>query len=149
MHIEVDQSVKIENTRADTVLAFADGESYAILIPAAVKRLCLVALRERRKLARIRVIRLFSAALFLLMEPHWNRIREVTIDIEYTGWEADIKAALVRHLRAKGLYMPEYGIHFRRIGKKSPAHKLALLVYRGGAEPNRRIAAEELLRLVA
>ncbi len=149
MHIEVDQSGKIENTRVDTVLAFADGESYAILIPATVKRVCLEALRRRRKLARIRIIRLFSAALFLLLEPRWNRIYEVIIDTEYTGWEADIKAALVRHLQAKGLPLPEYGIHFRRIGKESSAHKLALSVYRKEAEPGRRITAEELLKLVA
>jgi hypothetical protein len=52
MRIEVDQSGKIENTRVDTVLTFADGESRAILVPAAVKRACLMALRKQQKLAR-------------------------------------------------------------------------------------------------
>lgn len=38
MEIEVDQSVKIEDTAGDTVLAFSNDVQRAIVIPAAVKR---------------------------------------------------------------------------------------------------------------
>jgi len=38
MRIEVDQSGKVENTGVDTVLVFADDESYVILVPAAANK---------------------------------------------------------------------------------------------------------------
>jgi len=37
---------------------------------------------------------------------------------------------------------------FRGVGKKSPAHQKALAVYRGEEEPDRKVRARELLRLV-
>jgi len=39
-HVEVDQSVKIEQTQGYTVLAFSDDVEQAILITAEVKRAC-------------------------------------------------------------------------------------------------------------
>ena len=44
-HIEVDQSIKVEQTQQDTVLAFSDGIQRVILIPAEVKRACQQELR--------------------------------------------------------------------------------------------------------
>ena len=49
MHVEVDQSGKIEDTATDTVLAFSNEADFAILIPAKVKRVCLRRLRNRGK----------------------------------------------------------------------------------------------------
>jgi len=46
MHVEVDQSGKIGDTGIATVLAFSDTESYAILIPAKVKKTCIQELRR-------------------------------------------------------------------------------------------------------
>jgi len=47
MRVEVDQSGKIGDTRVPTVLAFSDGNTYAIVIPAKVKRKCVHRLRRR------------------------------------------------------------------------------------------------------
>jgi hypothetical protein len=47
LDIEVDQSGKIEDTRVDTVIAFSNGLSGTILIPAVVKRVCIRALRKQ------------------------------------------------------------------------------------------------------
>ena len=46
--IEVDQNGKIEQTHADTILAFSNGAQYSIRIPASVKRLVLGALEQKR-----------------------------------------------------------------------------------------------------
>jgi hypothetical protein len=46
---EVDQSIKMNDLARDTVLAIADGITYAIVIPAAVKRAVMQRLRARRK----------------------------------------------------------------------------------------------------
>jgi len=45
MHVEVDQSGKVENTRVDTVLAFSNGMNHAILVSAKVKRIVTKQLR--------------------------------------------------------------------------------------------------------
>ncbi len=50
MKVEVDQSGKIGDTKIPTVLAFSNGKKLSILIPAKVKRECILRLREKRKL---------------------------------------------------------------------------------------------------
>ena len=67
MKIEIDQSVKIEETAHDTVLAFSNGARCAIVIPAAVKRQALAYLQKRGKSRKIAVIMVFVAGLFLLL----------------------------------------------------------------------------------
>jgi len=49
LHIEVDQSGKIEQTNKDTVLALSNEISYAVLIPARVKREAINLLRATGK----------------------------------------------------------------------------------------------------
>jgi hypothetical protein len=44
--VQVDQSIKVEQTHKDTVVAFSDGIRYAILIPARVKREAIQRLRR-------------------------------------------------------------------------------------------------------
>ena len=95
MHVEVDQSGKIGDTSVPTVLAFSDGENYAILIPASVKRKCLLALRERGKSGTTLYLRLFSTGLFLLLKDRLNQFSLVTIDVEYPGHSGKIKDQIV------------------------------------------------------
>ena len=61
MHIEVDQSGKIEKMNVDTVLAFSDGKRAAVLIPAEVKRVCLQGLRRGGRRKTTIVLRIFAA----------------------------------------------------------------------------------------
>jgi hypothetical protein len=68
LHIEVDQSGKVERTNVDTVLAFSDGKSAALLIPAEVKRVCLEVLRRGGRRKTTIVLRIFVAGLFLLLQ---------------------------------------------------------------------------------
>lgn len=62
---------------------------------------------------------MFAAALFLLLEGHLDDIATVIIDVEYEGY----------------------------VGKKSQAHKMALVTFRKAREPGKRITAGELLNL--
>ncbi len=148
MHVEVDQSGKIEDTRVDTVLAFSDGMNYAILIPAKVKRIVTEQLRGRDKTKRGITLLLFSACLFLLLRDHLKQIERVTIDVEYLGKDADIRGNLLYHIYRHGLMLHKDQIAFRPLGKRSPAHTRALAIYRGEYKPNRRITTDELSELL-
>jgi len=136
MHTEVDQSGRIEESKG-TVLAFSDEISYAILIPAKVKRDCLGILRSQR-VKRIH-LQIFCAGIFLLIERHLGKIESITIDEEYTGKERDIKRLLLQHIRNAGVDFPKGSILFMNIRRKSEAHKKAIGVYRGKNQPDRVI----------
>ncbi|MBM3128159.1 MAG: hypothetical protein FJ009_05910 [Chloroflexi bacterium] len=148
MDIEVDQSGKIEDTRADTVIAFSDSVSGAALIPAVVKRACIRALRERDWRSRTFVFKIFAAALFVLIQPHIGKIERIVIDVEYPERMGDIKGKLlhlIQHIRRD---FTRGQIVFDRVGKRSPAHKKAIAVYRGRAAPDRVLTANEILRVI-
>ena len=145
--VEVDQSGKFEDTRQNTVLAFANGITWSMLIPKAEKRVCLAALREQGVSESPAVIaRLFATALFFLLQEHLSQIYRAVIDIEYTGNEAQIKEHLLNLLHRAGKKAEAHQIHFWRIGKQSPAHEAAILTLQGNRKPNRVLSSEEVLR---
>jgi len=145
LHIEVDQSVKIEQTSDDTVLAYSDSKQFAISIPAQVKRKALVYLRGRGWLGKRAVLSCFAVGLFLLLEGIASQVTLITIDQEYQGHEADIKTMLLRHMRRVGLELNPDVIRFERLGKKSRAHKRAWGVQRGKIAPDREVTVGEFL----
>jgi len=145
LHIEVDQSAKIEQTHKDTALAFSDDISYAVLIPAAVKREAINVLRATGNRAKNLYISLFAAALYQLIKDHLERVDLIAIDMEYEGNEQDVKLALLDLIWQCHPTYPAANITFRRIGKKSTAHRKALATYRGIAKANRTLRVEELL----
>lgn len=142
---EVDQSNKIDRP-GDTVLVLTNDKDYTIRIPAKEKRAAIKAIRQRfERLSRKLIhIRLFTAALYYL-------IRElppgalVTIDTEYTGHEASIKAILLYWLQQDRPDISPDDIAFGQVGKKSRAHKKALAIYRGKAKADRILKADDLL----
>ena len=145
--VEVDQSTKIEQS-GDTVLAFSDGISDAILVPSRVKTQAFRALRDKGKSKKIAQLLLFSACLYLLFKDHLNQFQRVEIDIEYPEKDADIRANLLRLIwRQDPAFEPEK-IVFRRVGKGSPADKKARAVREGKDKECRKITLEELLELV-
>jgi hypothetical protein len=147
MHIKVDQSVKIEQTSDDTVLAYADDKQFAILIPAQVKRRALVYLRGRGWFGKRAVLPCFAAGLFLLLQDIASQVTLITIDREYQGHEADIQAMLLRHMRQAGLEFSPDVIRFERLGKKSRAHQRAWGVQRGKITPDHEVTVEEFLEV--
>jgi hypothetical protein len=145
LHIEVDQSGKIEQTHKDTVLAFSDDINYAVLIPARIKREAINLLRATGKRGKNLYISLFAAALYQLLKNHLDRVDLIVIDMEYEGNEQDVKLMLLNLIWQRYPTYPAANITFHRIGKKSPAHKKALATYRGIARADRTLKVEELL----
>src|SRR3990172_2318981 len=98
MHIEVDQSGKIEFTKEDTVLAFSDGISFSLLISATTKRACIRRLRAAGLSGPTLYTQLFAVGLFFLLKEHLKRWTQVMIDTEYFGREPQIKEHLLNLL---------------------------------------------------
>jgi len=145
-HVEIDQSIKIEQTQGDTVLAFSNDISQVLLIPASVKRACQRALRARNVRPGMVVLRIFAAGLVLLLAEHVDQIAGITIDTEYVGKEGEIKGLLLRFLAEWNPALNKDAITFRRIGKRSRAHALAWETRRGLRSPDKRATLEDLLR---
>lgn len=147
MHVEVDQSVKIEEP-GDTVLAFSNGVDFAILIPNAVKKAGERELRGRGVSGPTLTLQLFSAALFLLLEHYLDDVTLVMIDNEYDGHSKDITRMLLKHIWRVKPEFPKSCVEVREIGKKSPAHKKAWETQRGIIKPNKKIKTREFLRVL-
>ena len=147
MRIEVDQSGKIGSS-GPTVLAFSNAIDYKILIPPAVKRECIEALRLRGRAGSVFYLQIFSVALFLLLKDHLAQVTLVVIDQEYTGRSRDIKGFLINLLSRANLAVDADSIRFERIGKQSNAHKKALATLRGDLVPDRVIGTDEILELL-
>lgn len=144
-HIEIDQSIKMEQT-GDTILALSDGIERVILIPAKVKRVCQQGLRARGVKPSMIVLRMFASGILLLLDGQIERIRSVTIDTEYEGKEGEIKGLLLRFILKWVPDFPQNGITFHRVGKRSGAHILAWETHKGRRKPDKRITVEELLQ---
>jgi len=145
-HIQIDQSVKIEQTQANTVLALSDGIERTLLISAQVKRTCQQTLRARGIKPGMIALRMFAAGLVLLLEDQIEHVGSVTIDTEYTGKEGEIKGLLLRFVLRWVPDFPKGAINFRQIGKRSRAHTLAWETHQGWREPDRRVTLKELLK---
>jgi hypothetical protein len=145
-HIEVDQSIRVEQMQGDTVLAFSDDVERTILIPAQVKRACQQELRVRGVKPGMIALRIFAAGILLLPEGQMECISSVTIDTEYEGKEGEIKGLLLRFILKWVPGFPKEAIAFQRIGKQSHAHVLAWETYKGQRKPDRRVTLRELLQ---
>ena len=143
-NIEIDQSGKMGDLAVHTVLAFANDIEYAILIPARVKRAIIQKLRAWGKSKVRAVLQIFAAGLFLLVRDSLGEVEQIVIDTEYTGYDVDIRSMLLNHIWRMDPTFDKELLVFRRIGKKSPAHKLALATYQGKQGANRRIEEREL-----
>jgi hypothetical protein len=66
-----------------------------VVIPVAVKRVCLHRLRRRGRNKQTFVFQLFAAGVFLLLEEYLHQIDQVVIDTEYPGRDGDIKGMLL------------------------------------------------------
>ena len=146
MQVEVDQSGKIGQTNADTVLAFSNGESFTVMIPKQVKQICLRELRSRQIAATDIYLRMFAVGLYFLLQSHLHKLDLVVVDREYPGQEQKIKQQLYNLLRRRGQKPRHSQLVFGYIGKKSNAQFLSLGVYRGTQKADLILTVEDVLR---
>jgi len=147
MRVEVDQSGRVDQTDRITVLALANGLRYSIQVPATAKRSCLRELRRKwsSKDPKSGYVVLFATLLFFLLKAHVPKLKTVLVDVELPGHEASIKEHVLNLFKRHGMKMDRDIIDFQRVGKKSPAHDLAIKVFRGKVAADRKVTAEEIL----
>lgn len=148
MHIEIDQSGKVEKTSTLTVLAFANHITRAVAIPGPVKQACIEALRKEGYNKQSFVFQIFAAGIFLLIKEHLHQLEHITIDTEYTGRDGDIKGILLNAILKVRSDFSKLQITFRQIGKKSGAHYKAYGVFTGKQPVDRTLTAEEILAVL-
>jgi len=148
VHIEVDQSGKIEQTNLNTVLAFSDGDTCnrTILIKAREKRILITTLRNQGKTGVWFYTRIYVASLYILLKPALKKVTGIWIDDEYSGKQKIIKSLLVDFAKREGIKLEWDKIDFRLIGRKSKAHQLAIDTLRGKIEPDEKISAENIIK---
>ncbi|OGO33146.1 MAG: hypothetical protein A2Z03_11205 [Chloroflexi bacterium RBG_16_56_8] len=148
---EVDQSIHIEHTRGDTILALSDNLRYAIRIPVSVKRAATHFLHSKRKhpTSKKRIaLQMYAAALYLLLKEYITRLNYVVIDIEYWGYDSEVRGMILAYFQRDGIRVPSNRIAFRQIGKTSHAHELAIRTYRGELVEDKRITETEFLTVL-
>jgi hypothetical protein len=144
MKYQIDQSGKIENTSKLTVVAVANGVSKSIVIKGVEKRKLISAMKSLDYPKTNYVYKIFAALMFLLIRK-FNKNEIIFIDREYPGHESVIKDILIWLFSKKSSSLPQ--INFSLIGKDSPAHHLAISVFRSESKPDLVTSANEILRL--
>ncbi len=146
--VEIDQSGKIGDTSIPTALALSNAQQLSVYISAEAKREIVRKLRRRGRLTAKTYLEIFSAALFLLVKEHLDQLGQIVIDVEYAGHEDTIRTMLLNRIRKIALRFPATQITFRRIGKRSRAHELAIATFRKQIKPTRKLNAADILALV-
>ncbi|MEK7543758.1 MAG: hypothetical protein AAB557_02740 [Patescibacteria group bacterium] len=148
MTVEVDQSGRIEDLSTGTAIAIANGKSSAVFVSAGTKRKIIVRLRRNSFIpAKDLPAIIFSVVLFMLIEEH--KIDVLKIDEEYTGKNEIIEETLKKlYLRSRKKRIPD--VRFVRIGKQSPAHKVAWEVHRskGRSPDTKKVSEKNILQYV-
>ena len=145
MHIEIDQSGKVEETNRITVIAFSNHITRAVVIPAAVKRECIEYLRRQGRNKQTFVFQIFAAGIFCLIEEYLHQLEHVAIDTEYPGRDGDIKGMLLNAILRVESDFPKQRISFKQVGKKSGCHFKAYGVFTGRQKADRVLSVEDIL----
>lgn len=146
MNVQIDQSNKVEQTERDTVIALSNGVKFTVMIRAKDKR----ALQEEFRLRgepRNFVLFTFSILLVFLLKKVKPAV-SVVIDLEYKARENIIREKLILYSRRLGYDLDRSLISFKSVGKGSPAHKLAGRVTARKQNPDLRVTAEEVMKVL-
>src|SRR3989338_1029372 len=147
MRIEIDQSIKIEQTNRDTAIAFSNGTSRCLIIRSHEKQELQRIFRMAGK-RRMFVYSVFAILVFLLIKAYLDEVEVITIDSEYLGWEFQIKDYLLQEIRKVRPAFEAHRIRFGFIGKRSRAHVLAYGVARRGRKPDVVITFAQVVRSI-
>lgn len=149
MQVEVDQSGKIENTKHATVVSLAGkGYQIALRLKAKDKRLLILSLRKNLQKPQRFYLNSFCALVALAVAKSGSiGVTTLNIDKEYFGKDSVVALVVRRYCRVLG-GDTSFDINSINIGKKSPAHKKALAVFRGKDKDFVAVSVGEVLRLV-
>jgi hypothetical protein len=145
MQVEIDQSGKIGDTKVSTILAFSNAHHFTVSIPATVKRNCILQLRGWGVSASSSYLQFFTVGLYFLLRDYIGTMKQAIIDVEYFGKDKLIKEHLINLLARRGYKVNPDKIKFGLIGKKSPAHSLALQTFRRQKKPNLVLTQKQIL----
>lgn len=145
-NVEVDQSGRIEMS-GETTIAVSNDFAVTVRVTARVKQKVRKALLERGVKPKMVMIRMFVGAILLAIRDHLGEISTLTIDEEYTSYEAVIKSLLLDRIRSLRFEFTRDDIVITRIGKNSPAHRAAIRVTRRQVTADKTPPAEELLEV--
>lgn len=143
---EVDCVGRIDDYENRTVLSISAGLSYSIMIPAIEKQKALVHTKDiHPNWGRTRIhVYLYSVLLFLLIRGHIKKLDSVVIDIEYSGYEPEIKGLLLQLLRWQGISVSKDRVLLKRLDRTSAARQMASRVYKGVADPDLILTAKQV-----
>src|SRR3712207_293667 len=90
---DLDMSGRIEETNKKTVVALANGVTSSLAIAAREKRALIEELKRRQpyRTDTLHHVLFFSTLVFFLLRDHTSEVSQLTIDLEYAGYEPSIK----------------------------------------------------------
>lgn len=127
MRIEIDQSIKIEQTNKITSIACSNGISRSVGLSSTAKKEIENYFRSTGN-RKMFIIFTFCALVYLVLHDLITPQTDIYIDREYPGYDNLIKDKLVtafKKLSKKNI--DKHHIHIVQIGRSSRAHNLAWL----------------------
>ena len=144
MHIEVDQSGKIEQTEMDTVIAFSNYHQYAVLLPKEIKRKLINRYRKDKQI----ILKFFVICVYYTIRDYLSQIEVIVIDNEYEGKQNYIKSLLLDLIRKNYKDFDKNLIRITHITKKSKAHEVAVNITRGFAKPQKTLSEKDIEKMI-
>lgn len=162
MKVEIDQSIKIEQTNKSTAVGLSNSIKVSVGIPGKEKKLVQKYFRDNSQ-PRLFVVLTFSALVAYAIKEAGKLSSEITIDREYPGYDELIKEKIVAYLdKLKVKLRPEL-LSIGLVGKESGSHSLAYRAAKSSSwtlkltaknilflvqTKNRRVLKKRLSRLV-
>lgn len=145
MYVEVDISGHVRGNN-HVVIGMGGGFTRSILITSSEKRKATQIIRYKKpRWGEKRIhIRLYSLLLFCLIRDHIPQISQLVIDVDYPGYENDIKSDILDLCHKHAIPVDKHKFSFKQIGKKSLAHDVAYLTYTGKRPPDLIISAKDI-----
>lgn len=142
----IDQSIRIEETGKDTIIAFVDKKyNHSLRIKSNTKKNIQKYFRKIGK-PKIFPIVTFSVATYLLIRHFKLKLDALVIDIEYLGHESTIKNIILTLYRIDKYTEPN--IYFSNIGKGDKAHILAINIHRKEIKADFDLTEQEVIKFI-
>ncbi len=145
MHIEVDQSGKVELLSHDTIIACSNDNQNSIMIPRKIKQSLYY--NHKNIISQLKY-KLFCIGVYYCIERFLTKSKLITIDDEYHGKNILVKSILISYIRKKYPNFDERLIRFGQVTKKSNAHHIAIETFRQEHKPNETLNEEQIWRLL-